>query len=27
VPRIYLSPFEFSAAAKVRLALRALMES
>jgi len=27
VPRIYLSPFEHSAAAKVRLALRALMEA
>ncbi|MDH3228825.1 MAG: serine/threonine protein kinase, partial [Alphaproteobacteria bacterium] len=27
VPRIYLSPFELSAAAKVRLALRALRES
>ena len=27
VPRIYLSPFELSAAAKVRMALRALMES
>jgi len=27
VPRIYLSPFELSAAAKVPLALRALMES
>jgi len=26
VPRIYLSPFELSATAKVRLALRALME-
>lgn len=26
VPRIYLSPFEFSAPAKVRLALRALTE-
>jgi len=27
VPRIYLSPFELSAAAKVRLALRVLMET
>ncbi len=27
VPRIYLSPFEMSAAAKVRLALRALREA